>query len=197
MPNAGAAFSQASVVERMVVRNVQQRYTAHARSRQPHAAAMRGAAVYRVALVVTRGDGAVLAEIAEGRSMTLRCLYAAGLNTGGRPPVLPRRIRPRAWSAGSGMVAPGNEAAAEYEYGATMLIARTGLLVTAPRATAWSGQALEPDVVMLLPGQGMTGEGFLAFGYSSVSYQRAMSILGGLAQVQVRFWREHNTGDTH
>jgi hypothetical protein len=31
--------------------------------------------------------------------------------------------------------------------------------------TAWSEQALEPDVVTLLPGQGMTGEGYLAFGY--------------------------------
>jgi len=31
--------------------------------------------------------------------------------------------------------------------------------------TAWSEQALEPDAVTLLPGQGMTGEGYLAFGY--------------------------------
>jgi hypothetical protein len=51
------------------------------------------------------GDGAVLAELAEGPLDGVALLVSDGVEAGGRPPALPRRSRLRTWPAGWGIVA--------------------------------------------------------------------------------------------
>jgi len=64
-----------------------------------------GSAPGEVAFVVPRRDGAVLAELAEGPLDDVAPLVRASVEAGRPSPLLPRRRRLRAWSAGSGIVA--------------------------------------------------------------------------------------------
>jgi hypothetical protein len=64
-----------------------------------------GAAVDELSLVAAGRDCSGLAELVDGASTTLRVLYAALSNAGGRPPLLPRWARPVISPALLGIVA--------------------------------------------------------------------------------------------
>jgi hypothetical protein len=59
-----------------------------------------------VAFVVPGRDGAVLAEMAESPLGHVALLIGRSVESGGRPPALPRRSRFRTWSAGFGNGGP-------------------------------------------------------------------------------------------